>query len=253
MDPILLAIYIITFLYGVVIGSFVNVCIYRIPLKENIVKTRSHCMSCGHVLEWYELIPLFSYLGLRGKCRKCKAHISVQYPLIEGLNGVLYVLILVINGVNVDSLLYCLLVSALIALSVIDWRTYEIPVGINIFILALGLIMTAVHYYDWLNHLIGLFAVSVFIYIIILATKGRGMGGGDMKLMAAAGLLLGWKNIILAFIVGCILGAVIHVARMKISKADHQLAFGPYLSAGILIAALFGNEIVTWYVGLLGL
>ena len=253
MDPILLAIYIITFLYGVVIGSFVNVCIYRIPLKENIVKTRSHCMSCGHVLEWYELIPLFSYLGLRGKCRKCKAHISVQDPLIEGLNGVLYVLILVINGVNVDSLLYCLLVSALIALSVIDWRTYEIPVGINIFILALGLIMTAVHYYDWLNHLIGLFAVSVFIYIIILATKGRGMGGGDMKLMAAAGLLLGWKNIILAFIVGCILGAVIHVARMKISKADHQLAFGPYLSAGILIAALFGNEIVTWYVGLLGL
>ena len=252
MDPILILIYVITFLYGIVIGSFLNVCIYRIPLKENIVKTRSHCMSCGHKLEWYELIPLFSYLVQGGKCRHCQAHISVQYPLIEGLNGVLYVITFIINGVNVDSLLYCLLISALITLSVIDWRTYEIPLGINIFILTLGLIMTVIHYEDWINHVIGFFAVSVFIFIIILATKGRGMGGGDMKLMAAAGLMLGWKNIVLAFLLGCVLGAIIHVARMRISKADHQLAFGPYLSAGILIAVLFGNEMISWYMSVLG-
>ncbi len=252
MDPILILIYAITFLYGIVIGSFLNVCIYRIPLKENIVKTRSHCMSCGHKLEWYELIPLFSYLVQGGKCRHCQAHISVQYPLIEGLNGVLYVITFIINGVNVDSLLYCLLISALITLSVIDWRTYEIPLGINIFILTLGLIMTVIHYEDWINHVIGFFAVSVFIFIIILATKGRGMGGGDMKLMAAAGLMLGWKNIVLAFLLGCVLGAIIHVARMRISKADHQLAFGPYLSAGILIAVLFGNEMISWYMSVLG-
>ena len=252
MDPILILIYVITFLYGIVIGSFLNVCIYRIPLKENIVKTRSHCMSCGHKLEWYELIPLFSYLVQGGKCRHCQAHISVQYPLIEGLNGVLYVITFIINGVNVDSLLYCLLISALITLSVIDWRTYEIPLGINIFILTLGLIMTVIHYEDWINHVIGFFAVSVFIFIIILATKGRGMGGGDMKLMTAAGLMLGWKNIVLAFLLGCVLGAIIHVARMRISKADHQLAFGPYLSAGILIAVLFGNEMISWYMSVLG-
>lgn len=253
LDQYIIPIYVITFLYGIVIGSFLNVCIFRIPKKENIVKVNSHCMDCGKKLKWYELIPLFSYLVLGGKCRHCKAKISVQYPLIEGLNGVLYVLIFVINGVNVDSLLYCLLISALITLSVIDWRTYEIPVGINYFILALGLIMTALHYEDWLNHVIGFFAVSTFIFIIILATKGRGMGGGDMKLMAAAGLMLGWKNIVLAFLLGCILGAIIHVVRMKVSKADHQLAFGPYLSAGILIAVLFGNEMISWYVGLLGL
>ena len=252
MDPILILIYAIAFLYGIVIGSFLNVCIYRIPLKENIVKTRSHCMSCGHKLEWYELIPLFSYLVQGGKCRHCQAHISVQYPLIEGLNGVLYVITFIINGVNVDSLLYCLLISALITLSVIDWRTYEIPLGINIFILTLGLIMTVIHYEDWINHVIGFFAVSVFIFIIILATKGRGMGGGDMKLMAAAGLMLGWKNIVLAFLLGCVLGAIIHVVRMRISKADHQLAFGPYLSAGILIAVLFGNEMISWYMSVLG-
>ena len=136
MDLYNLPFYIIILLYGIVIGSFVNVCIYRIPLEEDIVKERSHCMSCGHVLQWYELIPLVSYLVQKGKCRECGTKLSVQYPLIEGLNGVLYVLIAVINGLNVDSLLYCLLISALITLSVIDWRTYEIPIGINIFILA---------------------------------------------------------------------------------------------------------------------
>jgi len=252
MNPLTILIYIIILLYGIVIGSFVNVCIYRIPLKEDIVKERSHCMSCGHVLQWYELIPLFSFVVQKGKCRECGTKLSVQYPLIEGLNGVLYVVVAVINGLNVDSLLYCLLISALITLSVIDWRTYEIPIGINIFILALGLIMTALHYGDWLNHVIGFFAVSMFIYLIILATKGRGMGGGDMKLMAAAGLMLGWKEIILAFILGCILGSVIHVIRMRVSKAEHTLAFGPYLSLGILITVLFGQPLLTWYLGMLG-
>ncbi len=244
---------IVIFAFGIVIGSFLNVVIYRLPKHEDIVVERSHCMECGYVLKWYDLIPILSYQILRGKCRKCGTKLSVQYPLIEGLNGVLYVLIAVINGVNVDSLLYCLLISALITLSVIDWRTYEIPIGINIFILALGLIATAIHYTDWLNHVIGFLAVSVFIYIIILATKGRGMGGGDMKLMAAAGLLLGWKEIILAFILGCILGSIIHVIRMKVSKAEHTLAFGPYLSLGILITVLFGQPILSWYLGLLGL
>lgn len=253
MNLLTILIYIIILLYGIVIGSFVNVCIYRIPLKEDIVKERSHCMSCGHILQWYELIPLVSYVVQKGKCRECGTKLSVQYPLIEGLNGVLYVVVAVINGLNVDSLLYCLLISALITLSVIDWRTYEIPIGINIFILTLGLIMTVLHYGDWLNHVIGFLAVSVFIYIIILATKGRGMGGGDMKLMAAAGLMLGWKEIILAFILGCILGSVIHVIRMKVSKAERTLAFGPYLSLGILITVLFGQPILSWYLGMLGL
>lgn len=249
----LIVLYTIIFLYGIVIGSFLNVCIYRIPLKENIVVVRSHCMSCGHELKWYELIPLFSFVVQKGKCRKCGTKLSVQYPLIEGLNGVLYVITFIINGLTIDSLLYCLLISALIVLSVIDFRTYEIPLGVNIFILALGVIMTVLHYQDCLNHIIGMFAVSVFIEIIIIATRGRGMGGGDMKLMAAAGLILGWKLIILSFLLGCVFGAIIHVVRMKVSKADHVLAFGPYLSMGIFVATLFGNEILTWYLGILGI
>ena len=191
MSAILIPIYIIIFLYGIVVGSFLNVCIYRIPKKENIAIVRSHCMTCNYQLKWYDNIPLFSWIILRGKCRNCKAPISPQYPIIEASNGLLWLLIAIVNGLNVDSLLFALLASALLVLSVIDFRTYEIPIGINIFILALGLIMSVYHYTDWLSHVIGFFAVSIPLYIIILATKGRGIGGGDMKLMAVAGLLLG--------------------------------------------------------------
>ena len=239
--------YIIIFLFGIVIGSFVNVCIYRIPKKEDIVKVRSHCMSCGYQLKWYDLVPLFSYLALRGRCRKCKAKLAAQYPIVEAANGILYVVIVLVNGVNVESLLYCLLTSALLTLSVIDFRTYEIPLGINIFILTIGLIRVVTDLSDWWSYLIGFCSVSIFLMILYYATKGRGIGGGDVKLMAVCGLVLGWKLIILAFFIGCILGAVIHVVRMKLSGESHVLAMGPYLSMGIFIAMLWGNQIIEWY------
>lgn len=245
--------YIIIFLYGIVIGSFLNVCIYRIPKQENIVKIRSHCMKCGYQLKWYDLVPLFSYLCLRGRCRSCKQKISVQYPLIELLNGALYCIVFAVYGISVEALLYALLASALITLSVIDFRTYEIPVGINIFILALGLIRIATDYTHWSDYAVGFFIVSGFLYLVHLVTGGRGIGGGDIKLMAASGLLLGWKQILLAFVMGCIIGSVIHIARMKISGQGHMLAFGPYLSIGILISALAGDQMIGWYLSWAGL
>lgn len=241
--------YATVFIYGIVIGSFLNVCILRIPLKESIAKERSHCMKCGYQLAWYDLVPLFSYIFLGGKCRKCKSHISLQYPLVEALNGVLYVLIFLVNGWSIDSVIYCLLTSALIVLSVIDFRTYEIPEGINLFILALGLIHLVFHLGDWLEYGIGLLAVSGFIFLLIVITKGAAMGGGDMKLMAGAGLLLGWKLSIVAFLFGCIFGSIIHPIRMKLSGEDNRLAFGPYLAAGIFVAALWGNQFLNWYLG----
>ena len=125
--------YIIIFIFGIVIGSFLNVCIYRLPLHESIITAPSHCMTCGRKLRWYDLVPVFSWIVLGGKCRNCKSKISVQYPIIEALNGVLYVLVCAVNGLNRSSLLYCLMTSALLTLSLIDWRTYEIPFGINVF------------------------------------------------------------------------------------------------------------------------
>ena len=247
-----LVLYLILFLYGIVIGSFLNVCIYRIPLGESIAKGRSHCMSCGYQLRWYDLVPLFSWLALRGKCRQCKSPISPQYPIIEGTNGVLYLLIAAVNGFNLVTILYCLMASALLALSVIDFRTYEIPFGFNIFIGILGVIRLVVDFGNWSNYVFGFLAVSVILEAILLASRGRAIGGGDVKLMAAAGLLLGWQQILLAFLIGCVLGSVIHILRMKISGAEHMLAMGPYLSAGILISALWGGQFIQWYLGLLG-
>lgn len=246
MIPTIL-LYITIFIFGIVIGSFLNVCIYRIPKKEDIVKINSHCMSCNYNLKWYDLIPLFSYIFLGGRCRKCKTKLSIQYPLIEGLNGILYVLVVAVNGFTIESLLYCLMFSALVTLSVIDFRTYEIPFGINLFILALGLIRVAMDYKNFLNYLIGFISVSGFLYLLYLVTKGRGIGGGDIKLMAVSGLMLGWKCNILALAFGCIIGSVVHLIRMKISKEDHVLALGPYLSVGIMIAALWGDMLLQWY------
>lgn len=241
---------IIIFLYGIIIGSFLNVCIYRIPKKENIVTTRSHCMSCGYQLRWYDLIPLFSWLALGGRCRKCKAKISVQYPAIEALNGVLYLIVFLCYGVSIETLLYCLMASALLALSVIDFRTFEIPLGFNVFIAVLGLVRVLTDLTNWKEYAVGFFAVSVVLYIIYVLTKGRGIGGGDIKLMAASGLLLGWKCNILAFLLGCIIGSVIHLLRMRFTKAERVLALGPYLSIGIYISALWGTRLIDWYLSL---
>lgn len=241
--------YIITFFFGIVIGSFLNVCIYRLPLHENIATTGSHCMSCGHRLRWYDLIPLFSWLQLRGKCRYCKAGISVQYPLIEAVNGIGYVLIFMVHCICVDSIWLCLFLSALIVVSVIDWRTYEIPIGVNITILVLGIGRTAMDYTHIVEHLIGLVCVSGILLLLNLLTNGRAMGGGDVKLMAAAGLLLGWKQIVLGFLLGCIIGSVIHLCLMKFAGRGRQLAFGPYLSAGMIIAMLWGDAMIQWYLG----
>ena len=244
-----IVLYIIIFLYGIVIGSFVNVCICRIPRGESIVKVRSHCENCGYQLRWYDLIPLFSYMALGGKCRKCRERISVQHLIIEVLNGCLYILIFSVCNISVESLLYCLAGSALFALAIIDFKTYEIPVGFNIFIGVLGIVRVITDYTNWFDYLIGFVAVSGFLYLLFLLSKGRAIGGGDIKLMAACGLLLGWKLIILAFLFGCIVGAVTHVIRMRVSGEDHVLAMGPYLAIGVMVAALWGNTFLTWYLG----
>ena len=245
--------YIIIFIFGITIGSFLNVCIYRIPLGESIVTAPSHCMTCGWKLKWYDMVPVFSWLVLGGKCRNCKSKISVQYPIIEGVNVILYVMICAVNGLEWSSVIYCFMASALLVLSIIDWRTYEIPFGINVFLFVLGVAMTILDRVNLAEHLIGMICVSGLLGIMYLLTGGRAIGGGDIKLMFACGLILGWKLILLAFFLGCIIGSVVHIIRMSVKKAGRMLAMGPYLSAGILLAALWGNAWINWYLSLLGL
>lgn len=245
--PLTIIFSLVIFVFGAVIGSFLNVCILRIPEKASVVTGRSHCMSCGGQLRWYDMVPVVSWLALRGRCRKCGARISAQYPLVEAVGGALYVAVFWICGMQWTSVIYCLLGSALLVLAVIDWRTYEIPLGINVVILMLGLIHMWLDNQNWLTYVIGLFTISLPLVIIFWFSGGRAIGGGDVKLMAAAGLLLGWQKIILAFLIGCIAGAVIHLIRMKVSHAEHMLAMGPYLACGIMLSALWGDAWIRLY------
>ena len=240
-------IYILVGIYGLLIGSFLNVCIYRLPKGEGIVKGRSHCMSCKESIAWYDLIPVVSWLCLGGRCRKCHTKISYQYPLMEAANGLLYVIIFHKYGVTVTAFLYALTASALLVLSIIDWRTFEIPDLLSGTILLLGSIRVLTDLRHFKLYIIGFFSVSIVLLLLYIFTNGRAIGGGDVKLMAAIGLLLGWKQTLFAFIAGCILGSFIHSFRIKVFKVGNQLAFGPYLAAGSFLSMLYGEEIIGWY------
>lgn len=242
--------YIVIFLFGIVIGSFLNVCIYRIPAKESLIPN-SHCMNCGHRLRWYDLFPLFSYMLLKGRCRYCGVKLSPQYPLVELCNGILYVTAFMAGGYTVISVLYCLMASALLVISVIDERTFEIPPQLNVFLLAVGILVCIADRSHLIDHLIGLVCVSAALYLLYMVSNGAAIGGGDIKLMASAGLILGWQKILLAFFAGCILGSVIHMIRIRVTKAGRTLAMGPYLAMGIYLAALWGDAAIAWYFGLL--
>ena len=175
----------------------------------------------------------------------------MQYPVVEAVNGILWVAVFLVNGMNGMSVLYSLMASALLTLSVIDWRTFEIPFGINVFLGVLGVVAVFLEKEEWRSHLIGAVCVSGVLFVLYLLSKGRAIGGGDIKLMAACGPLLGWQKILLAFLLGCILGSVLHLLRMKVSGEGHVLAMGPYLAAGIFLAALFGERWIDWYLSLL--
>lgn len=300
--------YIIVVLFGMCVGSFMNVLIYRIPKGEDFVRSHSHCMSCGHRLAWYDMFPVFSFIFLRGKCRYCQAKLSIQYPIIEAVNGALWGLCYYRYDLTVMGIVTAGLLSALVVIAVIDERTMEIPFGLNVFIFILAVIkviseIAAVsvregalhdflyqtagdevdpilkfitiigsndtgHYRSLVDalidgegitiahilvtHIVGFVIVSGVMLIILLITKGRGIGGGDVKLMAAAGLFLGWKMIILSLFLGCIVGTVVHLIRMKVSGAGRKLAMGPYLALGIAFNALFGVDVIFAYVSALG-
>lgn len=253
MAPVHFILFLVVFLYGIVIGSFLNVCIYRIPKEENLVTVGSHCMKCGHRLRWHDLFPLFSWLFLRGKCRYCGERISVQYPLIEALNGILYVIVFAVNGWNADSVLWCILTSALIVLSVIDHRTMMIPTAVDIVILAVGIIHLILHLNNWFYYVAGFVCASLFLLLCALLFRGitgkSGLGLGDVELMACAGLCIGWGHALFAVAVGSVLGAVIQGIRMGITKEKGKFPFGPYLSLGVWIALLWGTQIYEWYLG----
>ena len=187
----------------------------------------------------------------------CKS--SKDYILLGLGNSIMYMMLYYIGGIPkepitqtgwIELIIYCITATLLLAVVVIDWNTYEIPFGINVCILLLGLIRVGLDYHNWSLYIIGFFAVSGFLFLLYWISGGSWIGGGDVKLMAAAGLLLGWKQIVVAFVVGCVLGSIIHLTIMAVSKSKHMLAFGPYLSMGIYFSMLWGEQLASWYLSL---
>ncbi len=237
---------ILFFIYGLFIGSFLNVCIYRIPSGISIIKPHSSCGSCGHKLNFADMVPVVNYIVNKGKCRYCGSNYSVQYPLIEILNGLLYVLVYIRFGLTLNSVLYCLIISLLITISIIDLRHKIIPDGLNIIGLGLGIIYIIINK-QLSDSLIG--AATGLGLFLLIALITNAMGGGDIKLMAVLGLIFGIKGILFTTLFSFVTGAVISVIllALKIKSRKDEIPFGPFISLSALIYIFFGNEIINWY------
>lgn len=250
------------FVFGTVIFSFLNVVIYRTPQKLSFAKGRSFCPKCHHTLHAPDLVPLFSWLFLGGKCRYCKEPISKRYPLVESIGGICAVLCswkyvdpLAPAGISVLQALICFYMCALLTvIAFIDWDTMTILDSTNIAVL-LGGIAAGFVFKDitWLERLIGLFCISLPMYILVLVKEGA-FGGGDIKLFAALGVFFGWKLTILLFFFSVILGGCYAVVGLmkKTKQRNEHFAFGPYICVSALIVMMAGNEILNWYMGYLG-
>lgn len=239
---------ILIFIYGSIFGSFFNVVIFRTPKHESLITESSHCPKCQNRIKPYDLIPILSYFILGGKCRNCKTPISWRYPLIESLTGFSYVWVYFIFGFTLQTIIGIILVSILIIIAVIDIDTLEIPDRFQILILVLALFNLSQSPLSLIDHLIGFFIISVPFYGIAYVTGG--IGGGDIKLIAIAGFLLGYRATLVAFFIASILGGIMAVYLLVTKQKERKslIAFGPYLCIGIFLAYLYGNQVFNWYI-----
>ncbi|HIW22102.1 MAG TPA: prepilin peptidase [Candidatus Dorea intestinavium] len=247
-----LIMYVLVFLMGASIFSFLNVVIYRVPRNMDFIKGRSHCPNCGKALSPLDMIPVFGYLLLKGKCRYCKSKISPRYAVIELLGGLIAVFLVNKFGYNFQAITMFAFFSMLTVVACVDIDTMEIPNGFVLAILIIAIFsFFAFPEITLLQRIIGFFVVSLFLLIVTLIVPG-GFGGGDIKLMAACGAFLGWKLCLISFFIAILLGGGYGIAlliRKKKGKKDH-FAFGPFLCVGCGLGFLYGGELLSWYLGL---
>lgn len=239
-------------LFGLIVGSFLNVCIYRIPKNKSIVWPPSACPKCGNGIKWYDNIPVFSFLWLRGRCRNCKDKISVQYPLVEFISAALTVLFVWHYGLSLWTAVLLVAVYALIILSVIDLELMIIPDRFSLGLIVLGLVFawanpnfSGIWWERLLSSLlgagVGLFGVLAIALLGYVLFRKEAMGGGDVKLMGGVGALIGWEGVITTVVLASALGLVYSIFLMiyKGKKRGDAIPFGPFLSAGALINMLY--------------
>jgi leader peptidase (prepilin peptidase)/N-methyltransferase len=245
------------FAFGAVIGSFLNVCIYRIPVQQSVVFPASHCPRCETALRWYHNIPLLSFVFLKGRCHFCGSAIPWRYPLVEALNAMFYTLVFHISGYTPTSgVLFCF-ISALIVITFIDIDHRIIPDVISLPGIVAGVGASFIlPWMSWQDSLLGialgggsLFAVA---YVYALLTGKEGMGGGDIKLLAMIGAFLGYKAVLPVIFISSLLGTAVGIPLMLLKKADGTLAipFGPFLALASLVYLFAGQYLIEWYFGM---
>jgi leader peptidase (prepilin peptidase)/N-methyltransferase len=244
-------------IFGAIVGSFLNVCICRLPKGESIVTPGSHCPHCGSAIKFYDNIPLISYLVLGGKCRNCHGTISIQYPLVEGVTALSSFLLFLKFGLSWSYFFYFVFVAALIVITVIDLYHQIIPDVISLPGIGVGLLASLiVPDLPFLNSLIGMLLGGGSLFVVATLYqwlfKREGMGGGDVKLLAMIGAFLGWKAVILTILLSSLIGSISGVIVMVAKGKDFKYAipFGPFLSLGAVISLFYGETIVTWYLHL---
>lgn len=253
MTPILVGIYI--FLIGICIGSFLNVCIFRIPEGKSIVYPPSACPACGNGIRWYDNIPVLSYLLLRGKCRHCRYPISVRYPLVELLTGLFAWVTWMTFGFQWDTVIFFILIAALITITFIDLDHRIIPDIISLPGIPLGFLASfALSNVTWLESLLGIVIGGGILLIIAvgykLLTGKEGMGGGDIKLLAMIGAFLGWQGVLFTIMISSFTGTIVGLMLMLRSNQGTKLAvpFGPFLAIGAITYLFFGSQLIEWYI-----
>jgi len=245
---------IVSIIFGALIGSFLNVCIIRLPREESIITPGSHCPHCAKPINFYDNIPVVSYLLLKGRCRYCKESISIQYPLVEGITALGSLALFMRFGPSLSYLFYFSFVAALIVITGIDLYHQIIPDVISLPGIGVGLLASLViPQINFLDSLIGalLGGGSLFIVATLYQWlfKREGMGGGDVKLLAMIGAFLGWKAVILTILLSSLIGSITGMIMMVLKGKDFKYAipFGPFLSFGAVIALFYQNEIIFWY------
>lgn len=240
---------------GLLVGSFLNVCIYRLPRGLDVARGRSMCPKCGKTIPALHNVPLISFIVLRGKCGMCGARISPIYPTVEALNALLWGAVYFVYGPTLQGVAVMIMASCLIVASGVDLSHRIIPDRLSIILITVGLTMCFTPYAQsglfWWERVIGFFCVSVPLLVIALVSSA--MGGGDIKLMAGVGIILGWRLCLLSLFIGSVVGALVSVVlAVRYRKPLRgEVAFGPYLSAGAVLSALFGNALLGWYLFLL--
>jgi leader peptidase (prepilin peptidase)/N-methyltransferase len=245
---------VIFFILGAMVGSFLNVCIYRLPKEESIIWPGSHCPHCMKPIKFYDNIPLVSYLLLKGKCRYCREPISIQYPIIEGVTALSSLFLIIRFGPSLGYLVYFAFIAALIVIAVIDLYHQIIPDVISLPGIGVGLLTSIIiPQITFFDSLIGILIGGGSLFLVATLYqwlfKREGMGGGDIKLLAMIGAFLGWKAVILTILSSSLIGSITGITIMVLKGKDFKYAipFGPFLSLGAVIALFCQNEIIFWY------